>query len=427
VADPAGARVSAKGRAAARRETGGVRIETASTHAPGRVARGAIALRMAAHARRQVALCLPGVVAGRAWARGEHRGRRVHPALAAPLGGWPGLGHADPQMARPAERLGMVARRAPRAVLARRDRVHRQPVVGVHAARPHPAVVAPRAVVFRVTACAKAAPVPGHAAVAGCQKARHVVGMTEPARRQKAARRKVRHETAVRPGQMAGRALGPSVAARLRRQVVTTQAPVHARKLVASRQAQPLDRSVALAAPDVAARVGAVAEHELRGRQVRARHALAVLRRPPLVAEPAAPSPVPRHDRARARVQRAVASVAHRGRGQQAVRGAVARARERVAVEARERTSEVAAVVEAQRDALARKNGEARPGGAQGRSGRQRARGRSSGAPARRGPVGSGRGGDREQRERGEARVQEPEARVGRHFDTLNCSNASTR
>src|SRR6266542_3953320 len=109
-----------------------------------------------------------------------------------------GTAHRDTDalVALEAEALLLVAAGAARVVLARGDGVHRDPVVGVHAARPDFTVVAVGAVTLGVAAAAKSAVV-GRNALVALDEVGRVLRVHEPARRLELARREEHLDAAV--------------------------------------------------------------------------------------------------------------------------------------------------------------------------------------------------------------------------------------
>src|SRR6266542_955245 len=192
--DETGTRVAAELARAIPLKPAAVGVDREPAPAGRGVADRTVALGVAADARVEVALRFPCVVAGSA--SGEGRSDEVDrmKLVARDVG----PAHRDPRalVAREAKLLLLVAARAARVVLARGDGAHRDPVIGVNAARPDFTVVAVGAVTLGVAAAAKSAVV-GRNALVALDEVGRVLRVHEPARRLELARREEHLDAAV--------------------------------------------------------------------------------------------------------------------------------------------------------------------------------------------------------------------------------------
>jgi len=287
---------------------------------------------------------------------GEHVRRRMKPALLRSRHRRSAHPHARSQVTRAAERLRPVTRVAPRTVLPRRHRMHRQPVVRMNLPRSHATVVAPRTVVFPMAARAQPAVVPCHTGMP-LDEVRIVLRVVEPSRGSQHAPGQMRLHPAANARQVTDRALRSRLAPRLRRQIVAPQAPAHSRHVRVRRKPRLLHRAVALPAADVATRVRPMIRVQRCFGHRHPLHHLRLRRVPPLVARSARPERrgSSRH-RPELRMLRAMAAIAHHGRGHQTVRGHGARRGRRMTVQARQLHARVLRVVKTQGDGLRRED-----------------------------------------------------------------------
>lgn len=346
----------------------------------------------------------------------EDVGRRMEPPLLRSRQRRTARRDARTQVTGPAERLGTVARVASRAVLTRRHRMHREPVVGMHRTIPHAPVVTTRAVVLAVTARAQPAVVSRDLRMPA-REVRTVLRLPEPARRTQHTARQMRLHPASLPLEMTRRTLRPRVAARLRRQIVTPLAPTHPRHVLRRRLPHLLHCPMALPAADLATRVHRMVRPQLRVDRLHPPHRLRLLRLPALVTRcTCSQSRRPGDDGPRLRMLRTMASVTHGRPGQQAIGSPRARERRGVAVAARLLHAGVPGVVETDGD---RARGE--DDGA--RLGRLRRTGRH---PRGSGRAGEGTGGDRDD-QRDRAHEPQHSCRGSHHRVTIICSQTITR
>ncbi len=336
----------------------GIHPEPAS--APRCVTASTIPLRMAGDTSRQIPLRFPCVVTRRLGRPREDVGRRMEPPLLRSRERRAARRDAGAQVTGPAERLRTVAGIATRAVLTRRHRMHREPVVGVHGTIPHPPVVTARAVVLTVTARTQSAVVSRDLRMPA-REVRAVLRLPEPSRRAQYSSRQVRLHPASLPLEVTRRALRPRVASRLRGQIVAPLAPPHPRHVLRRRLPHLLHRPVALPAADLATRVRRMVRSQLRVDRLHATHPLRLLRLPALVTgRTCAQDRRPGNHRPGLRMLRTVARVAHGRLGQQAIGGLRARERGGMAVAAHQLHAGVFGVVEADRDGASREDDGAR-------------------------------------------------------------------
>ncbi len=131
------------------------------------------------------------------------------------------------------------------------------------------------AVALAVTGCAEPAVVGSHGTMA-LEPAGSVPRVVQPGRRTEHARRKAGLHQAAGAAQVTRRAAALGLAPGRRRHLVAAEAAPHAGKLVARRQLEVLDCTVALATADVVGRVRRVAETQVRRGDALPRHAVSV-------------------------------------------------------------------------------------------------------------------------------------------------------
>ncbi len=284
MANQARPRVFAQRRRAAAPEAWRVRVHTSTeadaaagaTAADARagMAHGAVPLDVATDARIQVALRFPAMVPGAARTVGPHRPRRVE---APALGGVAmGTGHRDAGalVAGNAEALLVMTAGAGGTVLAGCDGMQIQPVIRMHAPWPDAPIVTIGAVILAVAVGAKPA-VRARDQLVAFNPIGPVLRMMQPARWLEPAARELGLHDA-RAVEMTRRARSARFAAGGVGHLVATEAAAHARHVIAGREIHVLYGAVALRAANVAFRVRAVIEVQVRCRHQHAIDAVAV-------------------------------------------------------------------------------------------------------------------------------------------------------
>ena len=286
MANQARPRVFAQRRRAAAPEAWRVRVHTsteanaaaraAAADARAGMAHGAVPLDVAADTRIQVALRFPAMVPSAARTVGPHRPRWVEaPALGGVAMG-PGHRDAGALMAGNAEALLVMTAGAGRTVLTGCDGMQIQPVIRMHAAWADPAIVAIGAVVLAVAVGAKTA-VRARDQLVALDPIGPVLRMMQPARWLEPAARELGLHDA-RAVEMTRRARSASFAARRVGHLVAPEAAAHTRHVITGREIHVLYGTVALRAANVAFRVRAVIEVQVRCRHHHAIDEVAMFR-----------------------------------------------------------------------------------------------------------------------------------------------------